>query len=288
MEVSKAEFEGYALIVKFLKQISARILKLAEYFNKQAERVAYLQYKLIFGERDDDIYIVTYPKSGTTLMQVILYCLTTDGKMEFEHIYDVSPWIRNDVHLKKKPRVLPSPRLIKSHDKYNTVDKKTKGRFIFIYRDGMDVAVSHYHQNKNYNNPNLTFEKYLAQFFRTKAWFKFCKSWFNNKHNLPIHYVKYENLLENKHEEVRKIVSFLGIQPSEQQVENAMTFSDFEYMKKHEEKFGQPKPKEKVYDQFIRKGKSGEGKGMFSKEQTQQYEVLYNKYLAGMVKENNV
>jgi hypothetical protein len=44
-----------------------------------------------FGQRDSDIYVVSYPRSGTTLMQMILYQMTTDGDMGFKHIYDVSP-----------------------------------------------------------------------------------------------------------------------------------------------------------------------------------------------------
>ena len=105
---------------------------------------------MIFGERKDDIYISTYPKSGTTVMQMILYHLTTDGSMDFNHIYDVSPWIRNASFRSQKPPNLPSPRLIKTHDHYKDFDKNTKGRFIYVYRNGMDVAVSHFHQETNY------------------------------------------------------------------------------------------------------------------------------------------
>jgi len=37
-----------------------------------------------FVPRNDDIFIVTYPRSGTTWLQQILYQLTTDGNMDFE------------------------------------------------------------------------------------------------------------------------------------------------------------------------------------------------------------
>lgn len=34
-----------------------------------------------FGEEEGDVYVVSYPRSGTTLMQMILYQRTTDGDM---------------------------------------------------------------------------------------------------------------------------------------------------------------------------------------------------------------
>ena len=73
-------------------------------FGKAAFELKTIKYHLEFGERDDDIYVVTYPKSGTTLMQMMLYQLTTDGKIDFKHIYDVSPWTDNDVFRDIAPR----------------------------------------------------------------------------------------------------------------------------------------------------------------------------------------
>src|SRR5262249_49561577 len=45
-----------------------------------------------FVPRPDDIFIVTYPRSGTTWMQMILYQLTTDGNMDIPHIAERCPW----------------------------------------------------------------------------------------------------------------------------------------------------------------------------------------------------
>lgn len=51
--------------------------------------------------RPDDIFIVTYPRSGTTWMQMILYQLTTDGNIDFANIYQVSPWLELSLELGK-------------------------------------------------------------------------------------------------------------------------------------------------------------------------------------------
>lgn len=277
---SSTTIEGYAVFASLSKKIANRIKRVANYFNRLSEKFHFEQFRIKFGERDDDIYIVTYPKSGTTLLQMILYCLTTDGSMEFNHIYEVSPWIRNDSLKRMKPRELPSPRLIKSHDKAHYFEKGVKGRFIFVYRDGMDVAVSHYHQNKNYNNPKLEFDSYLETFFKTKEWFKFCRGWFRNKHNFPILYLRYEDILNDKRSAINQMIKFLKITPSEDQIERALEYSSFEFMKEHEDKFGEPKPEhEKIYDQFIRKGKSGEGKSMFSDIQNQKYKSLFAQFV---------
>lgn len=274
------EYIGYGRLSQFFRKIHKVIAGFGHKFAKLADKLHFEQYKMKFGERDDDIYIATYPKSGTTIMQMILYQLTTDGKMNFKHIYDVSPWIRNHSFRKKEPVKLPSPRLIKTHDKYKDFAKGTKGRFIYVYRNGMDVAVSLYHQQKNYNNPNLKFEDFVIRFIKQKAWFKHTKSWFRNKNKFPILYIRYEDLLENKQAEIQRIISFCDINPDKKAIDRALKYSSFDYMKKHESKFGdQPAENKKVYDQFIRKGKSGEGKKMFNKEQKEEFVKCYDKII---------
>ena len=62
--------------------------------------------------------------------------------------------------------------------------------------------------------------------------------------------------------------------PNREAIKRAIERSEFDYMKKHQEKFGDHPPEQtKVYDQFIRRGKKGEGKETFSEEQ----EILFLK-----------
>jgi len=251
-------------------------------FKKAADDLYYLKYKIEFGERDDDIYIVAYPKSGTTLMQMLVYQLVTDGEMSFKHIYDVSPWTRNDVIRRIKPRDWKSPRIIKTHDQYKEFDKGTKGRFIFVYRDGMDVAVSLYHQEVNYKNTDLEAKEYIDSFLFKKSynWFVFTKEWMQNRMKLPILYIRYDDLLNNFDTCLFRITKFLNIEVNNEVISRIKERCSLSYMKTHQEKFGeQPPEKKKIYDQFIRQGKSGEGKEVFSEGQKKQYALMYKKHL---------
>lgn len=269
---------GYEIMANISRKIYTTINRVAVVFGKKADKFKFEQYKLKFGERHDDVYIATHPKSGTTLMQMIMYQLTTDGNMAFNHIYDVSPWIRNASYKGQKPIKLPSPRIIKTHDFYSDFPKNIKGKFIYVHRNGMDVAISLYNQKKNYNNSKLKFNKYIERNLKTKTWFKFSKAWLANKNKLNILYVQYEDLLTDKRRQINRIIEFCEIRPSEDAIERAIKYSSFEFMKEHEDKFGdQPVETKKVYDQFIRKGKSGEGENIFNDEQKELFMRYYNK-----------
>lgn len=279
MDIEKnIEYIGYGVLSKIARNTYIAINNFASKFLRLADKIKFEQYKMKFGERDDDIYIASYPKSGTTMMQMILYQLTTKGKMDFNHIYDVSPWIRNASFRNQSPPELPSPRIIKTHDYHNQFRKKTKGKFIYVYRNGMDVAVSLYHQNKNYNNSDLTLDTYLKRFLKNKLWFKHTKGWFKNKNKLPVLYVKYEDLLNDKRAEIDRLIEFTKLDVNADAIDKAIKYSSFDFMKKNEKKFGnQPRERKKVYDQFIRKGKIGEGEKSFNQEQKVNFNKSFNK-----------
>lgn len=234
------------------------------------QELKFMKYELQFDERDDDIYVATFLKSGTTWMQMILYQLTTDGEINFNHIYDVSPWLRNLSSKGGKLPELPSPRIIKTHDPYSKINKYKKGRYIFIIRDGLDVANSLYHHRKNYVNGKITYDENFEMTYRTKGvmnWFDFNKQWLENKKNLPILYVRYEDLQMNFEHELSRIAKFLSIELKQENISRIRERCSFNFMKAHEEKFGEQPPKEKheiIYNQFIRSGKVGEGEKVIS------------------------
>lgn len=265
------------------KAISNFILKLMD-IHKDFRKYRFFEY---FEQRDDDVYVITFFKSGTTWMQMILYqMLSEDGAVDFDHIYDVSPWATNEATINGDPtriNSLPSPRIIKTHEPYDNFDPKFKGKFVFVYRDGRDVAVSLYHHRKNYNNPNETLDESFANHFSPEEeynWFTFTNIWMRNDNAFNILYVNYANLKLNFDEELDRIAKFLEIDLDEEKRKRVKERSSFEFMKEHETKFGeQPKAKERrVYNQFIRKGEIGEGEKL-SEEQKATFSKMYDKYV---------
>lgn len=275
--MNKSESNHIRLIKMCLKGINRLIFA----FTKAKDFLYYELYVEHFGFKKSDVYIVTFPKSGTTLTQMLLYQMTTDGNTDFGHIYEVSPWVRNDVFKGLSPNPeLPEPRIIKSHDPYRMHDKRHKGKTIFVIRDGKDALNSLYHQKKNYGQPNLTFNEFLHKSTSNKDsnWFLFNKEWLENKKNYDILYITYSELTNNKRETITKIADYLGLDKSKIDYDRVLEKSSFDFMKKYESKFGeQPAPKkiEMDYDQFIRKGIAGEGEKIFNEHQSAFYDKLF-------------
>lgn len=95
-----------------------------------------------FTAREDDIFISTYPKSGTTWMQQICHGLRTRGDMDFEEITCVVPWniTAQDCGQRMTDEHKALPRCFKTHDTFEEVPKGAK--YIVVVRDPRDVLVS--------------------------------------------------------------------------------------------------------------------------------------------------
>src|SRR5579884_4296147 len=88
----------------------------------------------------DDVFLVSYPRSGNTWTRFLIGNLIYDGDpITFANVEARIP----EIHLFPdwKLRSLPRPRVLKSHEYFHPRYRTT----IYIVRDPRDVAVSTYH-----------------------------------------------------------------------------------------------------------------------------------------------
>lgn len=107
-----------------------------------------------FAFRDDDIIIATYGKSGTTWVQQIVGQLLFDGSAEVD-VANLSPWL--DLRVPPKPVKLPMVeaqthrRFIKTHLPVDALVFAPQAKYLYIGRDGRDVAWSLHNQHVHAN-----------------------------------------------------------------------------------------------------------------------------------------
>ncbi len=252
----------------------------------------YRRYLAEFGEADSDITVSTFSKSGTTWMQMILYQLTTAGDMEFDHLFDVSPWAWYAALRRVAPARTPAPRILKSHDDYRRFRKGRRGRFVFVTRDGRDVCLSLYHHRRNFKRFTGSFEEHFRHFLygTDYNWFDHTRLWLENRYGLPIHYVRYEDLKRDFVGMVRRLAGELSIEVDDDIMARTVERCSFASMKRHELQLGPRNDhfenlEEAPYyvlnpDQFIRAGRVGDGVAELTEQQLAAYRERFDGTLA--------
>jgi hypothetical protein len=239
-----------------------------------------------FVPRPDDVFIVTYPRSGTTWMQMILHQLTTDGSMDFPHIYEYCPWFESSGRSADGFEGRPSPRLFKTHLPYRRIPRGPC-KYIYIARDGKDIAVSYYHLQRSHNGYQGTFEEFFDLFMRGQlnsgSWFAHVRGWWQHRHDPNVLFLRYEELLGDLEGSLRKIAAFCGLAIAEERFPSVLERCSFAFMKQHESQFdpliGQLWEKGSQLNAFLRQGRSGEGKERLSPQQAARFERVFQKEL---------
>lgn len=274
-----------------LKRTAALLRRGSDLFAWMARVIDFIRSGYLeFVPRPDDIFIASYGRSGTTWMQMILYQLATDGSMDFPHINQVSPWFervlaRNILNVDRLNQ-LPSPRILKTHLPYKRVPKGPC-KYIYVFRNGRDVAVSYYHFYVSHLSFEGTFSEFFEDYFmrgkvQSGLWFEHVAGWQAQKDNSNILFLQYEELTEDLETCLRKIIRFCGFEIKEERLPGIMKKCSFAFMKKHEEKFdhhfGIMWEKGHKQDSFLRQGKTGEGKQTLSAEQEKLFDQKLQQY----------
>ncbi|XP_075771260.1 sulfotransferase 2B1-like isoform X3 [Pelodiscus sinensis] len=132
--------------------------------------------RLRFQVRDQDVFSITYPKSGTTWMQELLTLIHSDGDPQLAQSvpsWERVPWLEQITaagYLENRP----CPRLVSSHlpcDLFPSSIQGSNAKVIYTMRNPKDVCVSLYYYSKmaSFLETQEDFGEFVEQFSAGKG-----------------------------------------------------------------------------------------------------------------------
>ncbi len=186
----------------------------------------------------DDIFLISFPKSGSTWTRFLLAnLLHPEQEATFANIHRLLPDPSGTS--KRDFERMPRPRIIKSHDCFDP----RYPRVIYVVRDPRDVVVSqyHYHRKLKKIEDDSPLEKFVTRFLAGQtcphgSWGQNVVSWLATREGDPgFLLLRYEDMLADTLEELGKIVAFVGLSRTPEQIAQAVERSSAKRMRKLEE-----------------------------------------------------
>ncbi|MGD0413718.1 MAG: sulfotransferase domain-containing protein [Terriglobales bacterium] len=186
----------------------------------------------------DDIFLVSFPKSGNTWTRFLLANLIyPEQPATFANIHRLIPDPEGTT--KKDFDRMPRPRIIKSHECFDP----RYPRVIYIVRDPRDVAVSqfHYHRKLMKIGDDSPIENFVARFLAGQtcphgSWGQNVVTWLATRPDESrFLLLRYEDMVTDTAHELGKIVKFLGIAAGPEQIAQAVERSSAGRMRKLEQ-----------------------------------------------------
>lgn len=192
----------------------------------------------VYNNNDDDVFIVSYPRSGNHWTCFILASLVS-GKdvIDFSNVKDI---VALPSHM-QSVSWMQRPRMISNHEHYDSRYK----RVIYIVRDPREVAVSQYYFLKGRENlysKSYPLGKHIKNFFTGTigiagvSWQEHVEGWLGARRSSPdFLLLQYESMLDNPFNSVCRIADFLHISVNDDDIERIVRNTSFANMQHMEQ-----------------------------------------------------
>jgi hypothetical protein len=282
------------LCASTFRVLSMSLRRLAGWLGALSYFFGYIRFKYFeFVPEQSDIFIVSYPRSGTTWLQMIVYQLMTDdAAITFSHVSEVMPWLEQRIwtnafgaiSCRTGPR-----RVFKSHLPYGPgflTIPKGPCKYIYIARDGRDVAMSFYRFYESHLRFQGSFDEFFHLFMRGKvqfgSWFKHVAGWRAAREQPNVLFLSYEEMSKDLLGAIGRIALFCGFEVTHDELERVASRSTFEFMKHHEAKFDHLTELQLRLGirpgQFLRRGELGHGENALNEAQAAAFENAFAKW----------
>ena len=219
----------------------------------------------------DDVFIVSYPKSGNTWTRFLIANLIYPEKHpDFTNINELVP--DPEGVTKRHLEELPRPRYIKSHAYFDHRYPKV----IHIVRDPRDVVLSEYYFDikRSAISDDFPLEKFVSRFVSGElnhpygTWGENTATWFYARSHSPrLLLVTYEALQSEGAHQMARIAEFIGVPTTPERISFAIEQSSADRMRELEKKQGHLWSSTKRTRQdkpFVRAAKAGGWKNELS------------------------
>lgn len=228
------------MTMKSPRYITVEGLRFADGFDPETIRSA-----LTYQPRPYDVFVVTYPKCGTTWMMQIMLLILHEGELPetTEEYFACTPYLEmlGAEAVEKMPR--PSP--IRSHLPFDMIPFANHAKYVYVARNPKDCCVSFYHHTKMfpaYGFSNGSFDDFFKMFVKGETdyndYFDHLQSWYEHKDDDNIFFITYEQLKDDTKGAVLQIADFLGekygklLRKNSSILEKILRYSSFDFMRK--------------------------------------------------------
>ncbi|XP_050024426.1 sulfotransferase ssu-1-like [Dermacentor andersoni] len=243
--------------------------------------------------RCDDILLMTYPKSGTTWVQYMLYLLVHDMKPVplGSRLDSFAPFLEKG-GLDLIGALEKSPRPIKTHLSFDVMPWRAEPRYVCVVRNPKDVCVSLYHHvrgfEKYYHFTDGSFDDFFEAFLEGQVdsadYHDHLLSLWHHRSKENVLLLTYEDLMERTLQEVGRLVEHVRpCFPADWKAPDLgslVAAASFDVMKaQRPEQWASTRPEN--MPGFIRRGRVGDWRNYLTEDQNERLQSKFARKLAG-------